>query len=177
MTRRWCIPVLAAFVLFVALSATAGAQSGDEVGFGGLQPASGPAGTELSYTVVGTPDADTVCKASSAFSTEFLDEQGLRLGTGAATIAVPTAAQPGPSFVRLICYVPDDTGRRVIWGVCAAFEVTASGGAAPTTPAPAGGTANVPCPASPRLVMSESTITTQNNLGRAFNAVLTAVGA
>jgi hypothetical protein len=176
-TRRWCIPVLAALVLSAALSATADAQSGDEVGFGGLQPASGPPGTEISYTVVGTPDADTACRGSSAFTTEFLDDQGLRLGTGANTIAVPEGALAGPAFVRLVCYVPDETGRRVIYGLCASFEVTAPGGTAGTSPAPAGGTVNAPCPASPRLVMSESTITTQNNLGRAFNAVLTAVGA
>jgi hypothetical protein len=72
--------------------------------------------------------AVTACYGSSAFATEFLAADGTRLGTGADTIDVSASAAPGRAWVRLVCYLPDDTGRRVIHGLCA-FTVT--GDAAP----------------------------------------------
>ena len=178
MTRR----ILTLVVVAAALVATAAVPTGagaavDTVGFGSLDPSSGGPGTEIHYTVVGSPAADTECRGSSAFSTEFLAADGVRLGTGGDTIGVPETAAEGSAFVRLICYVSDVTGRRVIRGVCASFEVLAAGSApGAATTAAAGATINVPCPAAPRTVVSESVIQSQTALGEAFNQVITPLG-
>jgi hypothetical protein len=128
--------------------------------------------------VVGSPDADAECRGSSAFATEFLGADGVRLGTGGDTIGVPETATPGPGFVRLVCYVADATGRRVLRGVCASFDVVDANttviGSSST--AVAGSTLNVPCPAAPRTVVSESVISSQTTLGEAFNLIITPLG-
>lgn len=179
MTRRirMLVFVAAALVAMVTLPAGAGVAD-DTVGFGSLNPSSGPPGTDIQYTVVGTADADAECRASSAFTTEFLAADGVRLGTGSDTITVPDTASPGPAFVRLICYVADATGRRVIRGVCVGFDVviptTTVIGAVAT--ADAGSTLNVPCPAAPRTVASESVIQSQTVLGEAFNQIIRPLG-
>lgn len=178
MTRRIRMLVLmtVALAAMVAVPASAGTTD-DTVGFGSVSPSSGPPGTEISYVVVGSPIADTECRGSSAFATEFLAADGVRLGTGGDTIGVPETATPGPGFVRLVCYVSDATGRRVIRGVCASFEVVAPGvvgGSTGTTQT--GSTVNVPCPAAPRTVVSESVIASQTTLGEAFNLIIKPLG-
>lgn len=169
--------MLIAAALALALGGPAAAgPSQDTVGLGSLDPGSGPPGTVISYTVVGSPNADTECRGSSAFATELLDATGARIGTGDDTIAVPDSATAGEAFVRLICYVADSTGRRVIYGVCSGFEITGAG----TAPGPAktatGATVNEPCPATPRMVVSQSVIDAQTTLGLAFNEVLSNLG-
>jgi hypothetical protein len=169
-TRR----VMAIMVLVtMTLGVGAAAAWADTVGFGSVSPSSGPPGTEITYTVVGGATADTDCRGSSAFTTEFLDGAGIRLSTGADTIGVPNSATAGPAFVRLVCYVSDATARRVIHGVCAKFEVTAAVSApgAPTTAA-SGATVDAPCPVTPRLAVSQAVIQAQTHLGETFNKVL-----
>jgi hypothetical protein len=165
-------------VVVATLGALAAPVWGDDAGFGGISPSSGPPGTEISYTVTGpgsTSDAD--CRGSSAFRTELLAEDGTRIATGENTISADAAATPGPAFVRLICYIADETGRRVIRGVCTPFEITAPGSpAGPATSAPAGSTLDEPCPAAPRVVASQSVLEAQGRLSDAFNQVLTNLG-
>jgi len=173
---RTLVLVAAALVAMAAVPAGAGAVD-DTVGLGSLDPSSGAPGTEIHYTVVGSADADTECRGSSAFTTEFLAADGVRLGTGADIIGVPETATAGPAFVRLVCYVSDATGRRVIRGVCTSFEVLAAGSAAGTAKtAAAGATINEPCPAAPRTVVSEAVIQSQTALGEAFNLVIKPLG-
>jgi hypothetical protein len=80
--------------------------------------------------------------------------------------------------LRLICYVSDATGRRVIRGVCSSFDVVDANttviGA--SSNAVAGSTVNVPCPAAPRTVVSESVIASQTTLGEAFNLIIKPLG-
>jgi hypothetical protein len=175
-TRR-ILSFAAVAVLGTALIAAAAAAADEGVGFGSLDPSSGPPGTEIQYRVVGSPNADSECRGSSAFSTEVLAADGVRLGTGGDTIAVPDRATPGAAFVRLICYVADATGRRVIRGVCTGFEITAAG-ASPGAPkgATAGSTIDEPCPASARVVVSQAVIKSQTALGEGFNQVITRFG-
>ena len=179
MTRRIRILVLvtAALAALVAVPASAGTTD-DTVGFGSMSPASGPPGTEISYVVVGSPDADTECRGSSAFATEFLGADGVRLGTGGDTIGVPETATPGTGYVRLICYVSDATGRRVLRGVCTSFEVVDANTTVigSSSNAVAGSTVNAPCPAAPRTTVSESVIASQTTLGEAFNLIITPLG-
>ncbi len=176
MSRRLLLLLLVA-VFSVSLAAPAAAGADDSTGLGSLEPGSGPPGTTISYTVVGSPDADSECRGSSAFATELLDATGVRIATGDDTITVPDAAAAGEAFLHLICYVADATGRRVIYGVCSSLEVTAAGaptGAAKT--ATSGPTINEPCPATPRLVASEAVIETQTTLGLTFNQILSGIG-
>ena len=179
MTRRIPIVLLAAVV--ATFTAAAVAQAGGYGGygaFGSVSPASGPPGTEIGFTAVGTsPTADAECRVSSAFATEFLAADGVRLATGADTIAVPETAAPGPGFLRLICYLGDETARPVIYGACVAFEVTAAG----TPPGPArsepdGSAFEDPCPPSARVVASQSVLRAAGTLGRAFNQVIKPLG-
>ena len=173
MTRRALTMVVMVVAVLAGLTVTAWA---DNVGFGGLGSASGPPGSSISYTVVGSSNASVECSGSSAFSTEFLAGDGVRLGTGATTIGVPAQAAPGRAFVRLICYVSDVTGRRVIHGVCTGFGVTAPGtGVGPRKVAAPGATIDEPCPASGRLVVSQAVIRAQTHLGETYTHVLTHV--
>ncbi len=177
MTRRirMLVVVAGALVTLAAVPASAGTAD-DTVGFGSLEPSSGAPGTEISYTVIGSPDADNECRGSSAFATELLAADGVRLATGADIIEVPESATPGPGFVRLICYVSDATGRRVIRGVCTSFEILAAGATAAPQAVASGPTINEPCPTAPRTVVSESVIASQTALGQAFNLVITPLG-
>ncbi|MEX2268918.1 MAG: hypothetical protein WEA75_09550 [Acidimicrobiia bacterium] len=179
MNRVLRISLLAIVVLVALVAQTAAQPSADDgVGIGSLDPSSGAPGTEIHYTVVGSPIADSECRASSAFVTELLTSDGVRLTTGADTIIVPDTAAPGTAFVRLICYVSDTTGRRVIRGVCTSFEVVAAGTTVAPTPktATGGTTLNEPCPPAGRVVMSESVIASQTALGEAFNQVIKPLG-
>jgi hypothetical protein len=173
-TRRIVAFAAAATVFGTALLvATAGAAE-PPVGLQRLDPGSGPPGTDISYMVTGSPNADAECRGSSAFATEFLANDGTRLGIGGDTIAVPATATAAPAFARLVCYVSDSTGRRVIRGVCGQFTVSAPGTArGPAAVAPsAASTIDSACPGSPRLVASQSVIRSETALGEAFNQVV-----
>ena len=177
MSRRSLVLMLGVVVIALAWPAAGAFAGGEGYGFGSISPGSGPPGTEISYTVAGSANADSECRGSSAFSTEFLAADGVRLGTGADTIAVPETAAEGTAYVRLICYIADSTGRRVIHGFCAPFTVSAAGtAAAPSPEAAAGVVINTPCPPAPRTVMSQSVIRVQTNIGLAFNQVITPLG-
>lgn len=178
MSRRPTLPLLvAAVALVAALAAPAAAGTADDTaGLGSLDPGSGPPGTTISYTVVGGPNADSECRGSSAFATELLDASGVRISTGDDTIAVPDGATSGGGFLRLICYIADATGRRVIYGVCSGFEITAADAPAGSAKTATGATINEACPATPRMVASQSVIDTQTTLGLTFNEVLAGVG-
>lgn len=171
--RLFAASVLAISVL---IPASAGAQTSAPVGFGSVSPGVAPAGTEVSYTVAGSADADPVCRGSSAFATELLGADGTRLAIGADTVAVPQTATAGPGFLRLICYIPDATGRRVIHGFCAAIELAAAG-TAPGAPLAAGAEPIVdPCPPSGRVVASQAVIGASTALGLSFNQIIKPLG-
>ena len=106
--------VLTMLVVVVAASGVwAVAAWADDTGFAGVDTSSGPPGTEITYRVAGGGSAgEAECRASSAFRTELLAGDGSRLETGGDTIVVPASATPGPAVVRLVCYIPDATGRR-----------------------------------------------------------------
>jgi hypothetical protein len=134
-----------------------------------VSPASAAPGSEVSITPRSADaDATEQCFGSSAFHTELLGADGARLATGEQSIAVPANAPGGAATALLVCYVPDDTGRRVIRGWCGSLTIT--GGTAATT-APKTG-----CPASPRLVLVESVIKAEAALSAGFNPVLSALG-
>src|SRR5688572_28362196 len=76
-SRRPLLLLLVA-VFSVSLAPPAGAGADDSTGLGSLEPGSGPPGTTISYTVVGSPSADSECRGSSAFATELLDATGVR---------------------------------------------------------------------------------------------------
>ena len=86
---------------------------------------------------------------------------------------VVETATPGPAYLRLICYIADATGRRVIHGFCGAFEVLAAGSPAG---APVTGTINDPCPPTARLVVSDTILRASTALGSSFNQVITPLG-
>lgn len=155
----------------LALPVALGASRADEsVSIATVTPSSGPAGTLVSFTLAGTEAAGTrQCLTSSAYRLEFLAPDGVLGATGGATVVAPPGAEVGESAIRLVCYVPDATGRRVIHGLCGRFTLTAAGGAAP-----APGAASVPCPAAPRLVLGQSVIAVERLLSEAFNPLLSA---
>lgn len=134
-----------------------------------VTPAEGAPGTEIGIAPSGV-DADALseCRLSSTFVAELLGVQGDLLATGGETILVPDDAPPGSASVRLICYVPDATGRRVIRGLCTTFVVT---GAAETGGASGG------CPPAARVVISQAILEVESALSEGFNPVLSALGA
>lgn len=161
------IVVIATLAVPLALGASGADQN---VSIGSLTPAAGPGGTDVAFTLAGTDAAGTTeCATSSAYRLEFLAPDGVLAATGGDTIAVPADAQAGDSAVRLVCYVPDATGRRVIHGLCGRFVVTDPGAAVP-----AAGAAAIPCPGTPRLVLGQSVIAVERALSEAFNPVLAA---
>lgn len=164
-----CLAVAAVGASVLVLGAlTAGAAQVDDqssVEITSLTPAGGPPGTEISYSLGGTDAAGSQeCATSSAYRLELLAPNGTLTTTGGETVAVPDGAEAGDSFVRLVCYVPDATARRVIHGLCAGFLVTAAGEAAPS----GSGTA-AECPPTPRLVLGQSVIAIERSISEAFN--------
>ncbi len=151
-----------------ALTASA-AQNEPEVEIESVTPPGGPPGTEIAYGLAGTDEAGSrECATSSAYRLEFLAPDGTLVATGGETVAVPATAQPGDSFIRLVCYVPDATGRRVIYGLCAGFAVTSEGQAVPD----ARSTVAADCPPTPRLVLGQSVIAVERAMSEAFNPLL-----
>ncbi len=160
---------VATAVLSVGAVTAGAAQAPPEVEIGSVDPPAGPAGTEVAYTLSGTDAAGSQeCATSSAYRLELLAPDGTLAATGGETVAVPAEAVPGDSFIRLVCYVPDATGRRVIYGLCASFVVTQPGEAA--TPEP--GTVAADCPATPRLSFGQSVIAVERAFSEAFNPLL-----
>ena len=64
------------------------------------------------------------CATSSAYRLELLAADGTLATTGSTSVAVPDGLTPGEAAIRLVCYVPDSTARRVIFGMCGRFVVT-----------------------------------------------------
>jgi len=144
--------------------------AGDDVAIATVTPGAGPAGTEIGFTLAGTDAAGTTeCLTSSAYRLEFLAPDGVLVVTGGETVAAPSDAEAGDSSVRLVCYVPDATGRRVIHGLCGRFTVADPGAAVPPP-----GAASIPCPSTPRLALSQSVIAVERALSAAFNPLLAA---
>jgi len=146
-------------------------QNGDVPGVA-VEPSEAPPATTVSVAPSGVDAAaTTACFGSSAFATEFLAADGTRLGTGSETLDVSASATPGDAWVRLVCYLPDVTGRRVIHGLCAPFTVSGAA-AAPAEPA-----ADASCPPTPRLVLVQSVIGAAASLSAGFNPVLSSLEA
>ncbi len=162
--------VMTAAVVVLAASAAMGATGDDTVSLATVDPAAGPSGTEVAFTLAGTDDAGvSECLTSSAYRLEFLAPDGVLAATGGDTVAVPADAQAGDASIRLVCYVPDATGRRVIHGLCGRFVVTEPGAVVP----PAGAAA-IACAATPRLALSQSVIAVERAISEAFNPILAA---
>ena len=165
-------------VLGVGLMATAGlvvpisfaSAAPETVSITSVTPSAGPVGTEVGYTLGGTDAAGTnECQQSSAYRLELLAPDGTVAATGGITVLVPEGAVVGEASIRVVCYVPDPTGRRVIRGVCARFVVSAPGEAPPAVSESA-----IPCPATPRVVLSQAVLTVERLLSQAFNPQLSA---
>lgn len=153
----------------VGLAAVPGsAQDASEgVSIESLTPASGPPGTEIAYTLAGTDEVGArECAQSSAYRLELLAADGTLLTTGGETVAVPDGAAPGEAFVRLVCYLPDATGRRVIHGLCASFTITEGSEAATES-----GFA-IDCPPTPRVTFGQAVIGVERAISQAFNPML-----
>jgi hypothetical protein len=163
-----CVATAAAAVLSLG-AITAGAQAPPEVEIGSVDPIGGPAGTQVSYTLSGTDEVGSrECATSSAYRLELLAPDGTLVATGGEAVTVPDTAAPGDSFIRLVCYVPDATGRRVIYGLCGSFIVTAPGEPVPDVRE----TVAADCPPTPRLVLGQSVIAVERALSEAFNPLL-----
>jgi hypothetical protein len=167
-----CLAAASISAMVLALGAlTAGAAQApdEEVRIESVSPAGGPPGTEIVYTLGGTDEAGTrECATSSAYRLELLSPDGSLSATGGENVAVPDTATPGDSSIRLVCYVPDATNRRVIHGVCAGFVVTAAGEPAP----PESGPAAIDCPPTPRVTLGQSVIAIERAMSEAFNPLL-----
>ena len=165
---RLLVTCIAAVVLVGLAVLPGGAQDPrDGVSIGSLTPPSGPPGTEVAYTLAGTDEAGArECAQSSAYRLELLAPEGTLLGTGGETVAVPDGAAPGEAFVRLVCYVPDATGRRVIHGLCASFTITEGSEAATES-----GFA-IDCPPTPRVSFGQAVIGVERAISQAFNPML-----
>jgi hypothetical protein len=163
--------VMTAVVAVLAVPAALGASGTDDtVSIATVDPAAGPSGTEVGFTLAGTDAAGTTeCLTSSAYRLEFLAPDGVLAATGGDTVAAPADAQGGDASIRLVCYVPDATGRRVIHGLCGRFVVTDPGAVVP----PAGAAA-IPCAPTPRLALSQSVIAVERAVSEAFNPILAA---
>jgi hypothetical protein len=146
----------------------AGGGSGGSVSIAALTPPNGPAGTEIAYSLAGTDDAGAAqCANSSAYRLELLGSDGTLATTGGSTVAVPPGTPAGKAYVRLVCYIPDATGRRVIYGLCGRFDVTDGATAATTT-----SKAAVSCPATPRVTFGQSVVAVEREISQAFNPQL-----
>lgn len=147
-----------------ALGAVGASAAETDVTIESVDPSSGPAGSDVTYTLGGTdaPGAEQ-CGVSSAYRLELLAPDGTLAATGGSSVVVPEGVAPGPAAIRLVCYVPDVTGRRVIYGLCGRFDVVADGEAAPDP------TGSVPCPPTPRVALGQSVIAVERAMSSAFN--------
>lgn len=167
MRRRVAALVLVTTVA-LALAAGAAVAGGSDVSIESLTPSGGPAGTTVGYSLGGTDATGAEqCSLSSAYRLELLAPDGTLAATGGEGVTVPDGVAPGEATVRLVCYVPDATARRVIHGLCARFDLT--DGAAPPARS---GSASVDCPATPRVAIGQSVIAVERALSEAFNPQL-----
>jgi hypothetical protein len=165
--RRAVIGIALIALAVGAVAPAAGAGAGG-VGIETVAPAAGPAGTEVSYTLSGTDAAGAEeCAESSAYRLELLAPDGTLATTGGTSVAVPEGVAPGKAAIRLVCYVPDATSRRVIHGLCGRFFLTDG------SPPPAdSGSAKIDCPETPRITLGQSVIAVERAMSEAFNPQL-----
>jgi hypothetical protein len=164
--RRTAV-AFAVTALVLALGATVGSAGTAGVSIETLTPAGGPTGTDITYTLRGTDAAGAEqCSVSSAYRLELLASDGTLATTGGSSVAVPAGLAPGKAAIRLVCYVPDATARRVIHGVCGRFFVTDG------SPPPARATAKIDCPPTPRIAFGQSVIAVERAMSEAFNPQL-----
>jgi len=165
--RLLVLGVVVSAITALGVPATAAPET---ISISAVTPSAGPAGTEVGYTLAGTTEVGTAeCQQSSAYRLELLAPDGTVAATGGVTVLVPEGAIVGDAAIRVVCYVPDSTGRRVIRGVCARFVVSEPG-----EPVPAGSESAIPCPATPRVVLSQAVLTVERLLSQAFNPQLVA---
>jgi hypothetical protein len=146
----------------------AGAGAAGSVSIESLTPPSGPAGTDVAYALAGTDAAGAAqCANSSAYRLELLAPGGALATTGGGTVLVPDGTPAGKGTIRLVCYVPDATNRRVIYGLCARFDITDA-----ATPSESTGKAKTRCPATARVVLGQSVIAVERAMSEAFNPKL-----
>jgi hypothetical protein len=131
-----------------------------------LDPTEGPPGTEIAVAPALDALAVEDCIGSSAFRTELLGPDGAIIATGAEAIAVPANATPGVNTVRLVCYLPELSGRRVIHGLCAGFVVTGGDALA----------GDAGCPPAPRVVVGQAILEVAGGLSNGFNPTLSPLG-
>jgi hypothetical protein len=152
----------------VAVASLVAAAQGEQPEIESLTPPAGPVGTTVAYALAGTDQAGAdQCSLSSAYRLELLAADGTLAATGGEAVTVPTGVSPGKATVRLVCYIPDATSRRVIHGLCARFEVTDG-----SAPPPASGSVAVDCPATPRVTVGQSVIAVERSFSEAFNPQL-----
>ena len=164
------LPALGVVITAIATSTRPATAAPETVSISSVTPSAGPAGTEVGYTLAGTDAAGTAeCQQSSAYRLELLAPDGTVAATGGVTVVVPDGVGQGDAAIRVVCYVPDATGRRVIRGVCARFVVSGAG-----APVPAATESAIPCPTTPRIVLSQSVLTVERLLSTAFNPQLSA---
>gem|GEM_PF-4193543 len=169
MRRLLVLGIIVSTALAVPFAAGVNAAGGG-VSIATVTPGAGPVGTDVGFVLAGTDASGTTeCLTSSAYRLELLAPDGVLVVTGGETVAVPPDAQAGASSIRLVCYVPDATGRRVIRGLCGRFTVTDPGAVVPSP-----GAASIPCPATPRLALGQSVIAVERALSAAFNPLLAA---
>jgi hypothetical protein len=164
--RRPAAAVLIAGAL--ALSATAASAGTAGVSIDAVTPSGGPTGTDISYTLRGTDAAGAEqCAVSSAYRLELLAPDGTLATTGGSTVAVPEGFTPGKAAIRLVCYVPDATARRVIHGMCGRFFLTDG-----SPPPVRSGSAKIDCPSTPRIALGQAVIAVERAMSEAFNPQL-----
>ena len=153
--------------LVIAAATTAGAGTAG-VSIETVTPPGGPVGTQVGYTLRGTDAAGAEqCAVSSAYRLELLAPDDTLVTTGSTSVAVPEGVAPGKATIRLVCYVPDATARRVIHGMCGRFFLTDG------SPPPARtGSAKVDCPSTPRIALGQSVIAVERAMSQAFNPQL-----
>lgn len=165
MHRLLALGVVVVAIGALAVPATAAPET---ISISSVSPSAGPAGAEVGYTLAGTDAAGTAeCQQSSAYRLELLAPDGTVAATGGVTVVIPEGVAVGEAAIRVVCYVPDATGRRVIRGVCARFVVSGVG-----EPVPAVTESSIPCPATPRVVLSQAVLNVERLLSQAFNPQL-----
>lgn len=166
MRRR--LAVLATAACFALAVGAAGAGAASSVSIESVTPPSGPVGTDVAYALAGTDAAGAdQCANSSAYRLELLAPGGALVTTGGGTVLVPDGTPAGKATVRLVCYVPDATNRRVIYGLCARFDLTDA-----ATPSESTGKAKTKCPATARVALGQSVIAVERAMSEAFNPKL-----
>jgi hypothetical protein len=166
--RRPVVAVALTVLTLAVLAPSVGAGT-TGIGIETVTPPSGPGGTEVRYTLGGTDAAGAEeCAESSAYRLELLAADDTLATTGGTSVAVPQGLAPGNAAIRLVCYIPDATSRRVIRGMCGRFVLT-DGSAPPPTES---GSAKIDCPSTPRIAFGQAVIAVERAMSEAFNPQL-----